>query len=333
MMKFIVVLLVGILLLLQNVDAQEDSAMQKFSVSFTEYLLKEQLYNDAGLYLQLHPSSSTAYYYAVEKLKFQSQMFSDEKLNKLSLFDESKLNLFHNTNSSPVGEDKGEVAKMNYEKGLLEAPYQNQYLLYAKLNQLHQAFEYMPENISVFFIENKKQESLWNIACINHSADSTKWKKVFAIQQLTKNLMVHDTIAFKKGYENFKTNYPHQFNYSLETMMNNYIDLQKIKNKNVLKAGVLSAVIPGAGKMYYGNWGQGFAALFTTALIAAEAYSGFKKKGVKSIHGWAYTGLFSVFYVGNIWGTVIGLKVKQRKAYENINHNLLDNADKLTEQF
>jgi phage-related protein len=295
------VLLVGILLLLQNVDAQQDSAMQKFSISFTEYLLKEQLYNDAGLYLQLHPSSSTAYYYAVEKLKFQSQKFNDEKIN--------------------------------YEKGLSEAPYQNQYLLYAKLNQLHQAFEYMPENISAFFNENKKQESIWNIASINHSADSLKWKKVFAIQQLTKNLMIHDTASFKNGYENFKTNYPHQFNYSLETMMNNYNDLQNIKNKNVLKAGLLSAVIPGAGKMYYGNWGQGFAALFTTALIAAEAYSGFKKKGVKSIHGWAYTGLFSVFYVGNIWGTVIGLKVKQRKAYENINHNLLDNADKLTEQF
>ena len=289
MIKSIVVLLLSILLLLQNVEAQQDSAMQKFSISFTEYLLKEHLFNDAGLYLQLHTSSNTAYYYAVEKLKFQSQKFSD--------------------------------GKINYEKGLLEAPYQNQYLLYAKLNQLHQAFEYMPENISVFFNENKKQESLWNIPSINHSADSTKWKKIFAIQQLTKNLMVHDTISFKKEYENFKTNYPH------------YNDLQKIKNKNVLKAGVLSAVIPGAGKMYYGNWGQGFAALFTTALIAAEAYSGFKKKGVKSIHGWAYTGLFSVFYVGNIWGTVIGLKVKQRKAYENINHNLLDNADKLTEQF
>lgn len=305
MMKFIAVLLISIFLLLQNVDAQQDSAMQKFSISFTEYLLKEHLYNDSGLYLQLHPTSNTSYYYAIEKLKFQSQKFSDEKLNKFCLLDESKS----------------------------EAPYQNQYLLYAKLNQLHQAFDYMPENILAFFNENKTRESIWHIAYINSTADSTKWKKVFAIQQLTKNLMVHDTIAFKKGYENFKTNYPHQFNYSLETMMNNYNDLQNIKNKNVLKAGLLSAVIPGAGKMYYGNWGQGFAALFTTALITAEAYSGFKKKGVKSIHGWAYTGLFSVFYVGNIWGTVIGLKVKQRKAYENINHNLLDNADKLTEQF
>jgi hypothetical protein len=48
-MKSIVVLLVSILLLLQNVDAQQDSAMQKFSISFSEYLLKEHLYNDAGL--------------------------------------------------------------------------------------------------------------------------------------------------------------------------------------------------------------------------------------------------------------------------------------------
>jgi hypothetical protein len=305
MMKNIAVLLVSILLLLQNVDAQQDSAMQKFSISFSEYLLKEHLYEDAGLYLKTHPTISFNYYYATEKLKFQAQKFSDKKWNLSdSLLDFKTPQL-----------------------------YQNQYLLYAKLNQLHQAFEYMPENISAFFNENKKRESLWNIASINHSADSIKWKKVFAIQQLTKNLMLHDTITFKKGYENFKTNYPHQFNYSLETMMNNYNDLQKIKNKNVLQAGMLSAVIPGAGKMYYGNWGQGFATLFTSALIAAEAYSGFKRKGVKSIHGWAYTGLFSVFYVGNIWGTVIGLKVKQRKAYENINHNLLDNADKLTEQF
>ncbi|MEN9522961.1 MAG: hypothetical protein RL065_1338, partial [Bacteroidota bacterium] len=213
MIKYIVVLLTSLLLLLQNVAAQQDSAMQKFSISFSEYLLKEHLYNDAGLYLKTHPNNTFTYYYVTEKLKFQTQKFGDKKW---SLSD----------------------SLQDFKTPQL---YQNQYLFYRKLNQLHQTFEYMPENISAFFNENKKQENIWNIASINVSADSTKWKKVFAIQLLTKNLMLHDTIAFKKGYENFKANYPHQFNYSLETMMNNYNDLQKIKNKNVLKAGLLSA--------------------------------------------------------------------------------------------
>lgn len=304
MKKIAWILLVGVMLF-QKVEAQQDSAMQKFSVSFTEYLLKEKLYDDATLYLQQHSAPHSAYYYAIEKLKFQSQKFNNAKLNQLSLSSFIKFN----------------------------QSYQNQYLLYARLNQLHQAFDSVPFDVALFFNDAKTKTDIWKINSIMPCADSLLYKKAFAIQKMTKQLMLHDTSAYLKTRDSFTVYYPHQFNYSIETLNSNYEVLAKIKNKNVWAAGMMSAVIPGAGKMYYGNWGQGFAALFTTALIAAEAYSGFKKAGVKSVHGWAYTGLFSVFYVGNIWGTVIGLKVKQRKAYENINHNLLDNADKLIERF
>ena len=144
--------------------------------------------------------------------------------------------------------------------------------------------------------------------------------------------MLHDTFTFKNKLQNFEKLYPNQYQYFISNLKIGMDDLQKIKSKSVVKAGLLSAVIPGAGKLYYGNKGQGFSALITSILIAAEAYSGFKKQGYNSVHGWGYASLFGVFYVGNIWGTVIGLKVKQRKAYENINHNLLDNVDRLVEQ-
>ena len=109
--------------------------------------------------------------------------------------------------------------------------------------------------------------------------------------------------------------------------------MQLVPQKKPWKAGLMSTIIPGSGKMYNGQTWQGVSVLLTLSVIGLQAFDGFHKNGINSVRGWAYTGLFSVFYVGNIWGSVVGVKVKQRKAYENFHHNLLDNADKLVEQF
>ncbi len=47
-------------------------------------------------------------------------------------------------------------------------------------------------------------------------------------------------------------------------------------DKNPTLAGIMSAVIPGSGKMYVGEWGDGIMALVTTGLFAFLAYDNFR---------------------------------------------------------
>ena len=74
-------------------------------------------------------------------------------------------------------------------------------------------------------------------------------------------------------------------------------------------AGALSAVVPGLGKVYAGNFGEGIASfLLTGSLIAITAENWIKESPTnwKTIAA----GLLSaVFYVGNIYGSVASVKI------------------------
>ncbi|MEQ8473747.1 MAG: hypothetical protein RIC35_21300 [Marinoscillum sp.] len=81
------------------------------------------------------------------------------------------------------------------------------------------------------------------------------------------------------------------------------------KQKSPLIAGLMSAAIPGAGKFYNGKAGQGSLSFITSAIMGMQAYEGFRKDGVESARFIIFSSLFSVFYVANIWGSVVGVRV------------------------
>lgn len=72
--------------------------------------------------------------------------------------------------------------------------------------------------------------------------------------------------------------------------------------KSPTLAGVLSAIIPGSGKMYVGEWGDGITALAVTSLFAFLAFDNFRAD--HTTHAWIFTGLGAFFYAGNIYGSV-----------------------------
>lgn len=77
------------------------------------------------------------------------------------------------------------------------------------------------------------------------------------------------------------------------------------KHKSRFWASFMSAIIPGTGKVYCGQYGNGFYSFITVSSIGFIAYSGFKENGIKSIKGWIFGGLFPIFYFGNIYGSGI----------------------------
>jgi TM2 domain-containing membrane protein YozV len=77
--------------------------------------------------------------------------------------------------------------------------------------------------------------------------------------------------------------------------------------KSPALAGVLSAIIPGSGKMYVGEWGDGITAFLVSGLLAFLAYDNFKAD--HTTRAWIFTGLGAFFYAGNIYGSIASAQI------------------------
>lgn len=106
-----------------------------------------------------------------------------------------------------------------------------------------------------------------------------------------------------------------------ETNLNKYNTvLIAQRKKSPVVAGVLSAIIPGSGKWYAGKKKQGIAAflpVISAGFLTLEAYN---RGGLKDARFWLYGTVFSTFYIGNIWGSVVSVKIKNQefnRLYEN----------------
>jgi len=74
--------------------------------------------------------------------------------------------------------------------------------------------------------------------------------------------------------------------------------------KSPALAGLLSTVIPGAGKAYAHEWKDG---LFSFLLVGSsffEAWHSYHIRGTRSVNAWIFAGLGAGFYLGNIYGSV-----------------------------
>lgn len=91
-----------------------------------------------------------------------------------------------------------------------------------------------------------------------------------------------------------------------------------IPQKSKFLAGLLSAIIPGTGKIYAKRTTDGLVSFFTIAATAWQAYDGFKKDGVKSVKGWISGSLGAFLYIGNIYGSAVAVKIHNKQHEENL---------------
>jgi len=96
------------------------------------------------------------------------------------------------------------------------------------------------------------------------------------------------------------------------------------KHKSPVVAATMSAIIPGTGKIYAGQWKDGAIALLFVAGNVWQSYRGFHKFGNKSAYGWIFAGLSAGFYIGNIYGSVKTAQRYNRKNEDKAIHHTLD---------
>jgi len=108
-----------------------------------------------------------------------------------------------------------------------------------------------------------------------------------------------------------------------EKMREHYNRIVDQPKKSPLIAAGLSAILPGAGKFYAGNKGQGMYTLLISAVLGLQAWEGYRKDGPASFRFIAYGTIFTSIYIGTIWGSVFTVKIKRDQLNETINDQIL----------
>ena len=87
----------------------------------------------------------------------------------------------------------------------------------------------------------------------------------------------------------------------------------RLPTRSPFLAGVLSTIIPGAGRLYTGRLSDALNALMVVSITGWQAYDGFRRDGISSVKGWTLGTISGIFYVGNIYGSVISARVYNRR--------------------
>jgi hypothetical protein len=99
-----------------------------------------------------------------------------------------------------------------------------------------------------------------------------------------------------------------------------YVLLSEHNYKSVLVAGAMSFVIPGSGKIYAGKVGEGVSALLSNAILAFITVENYRKLGPRNFKTIFFGSLFAIFYVGNVYGSMISVQFSNSefdKFYDN----------------
>jgi hypothetical protein len=108
----------------------------------------------------------------------------------------------------------------------------------------------------------------------------------------------------------------------MNNMYEHYSTLKNYKSKSTLQAGLLE-VIPGLGKMCKGNIKQGLLVFLPITLLGIMSFEGYHKKGFESPHLYIFGSLFTLFYIGNIWGSTLAVKINNIEKKQEINSQIL----------
>lgn len=138
-----------------------------------------------------------------------------------------------------------------------------------------------------------------------------------AIALLQKDLVTFDSLA-----KNFDGKH-YAFSEEQSSLIKYADTLRNYPRKSAFLAGFMSALVPGSGKIYTGKTGQGVAAFLEIAALGGATAEYYFRSGPRSAGFIIFGSLFSLFYIGNIWGSALSVHVNRNDFYQRIDNNIM----------
>lgn len=104
-----------------------------------------------------------------------------------------------------------------------------------------------------------------------------------------------------------------------------FYSLSAYKSKSPWLAASLSALIPGLGKIYAGHIGEGVGAFLTVGSFAALTAENWHRDGLGNWKTIVFGCLGTLFYIGNIYGSAISVKLSYDQYHESQQISILYN--------
>ena len=108
-----------------------------------------------------------------------------------------------------------------------------------------------------------------------------------------------------------------------ESLWVHYEQYMQLPRKKPWIAGTLSAIIPGAGKYYVGKKRSAYAAFLQQLVLAGLVWDTWHIDKRFSPQMLIASSLFTVFYVGNIWGSTLSVGIHYREKFDTFKQSLL----------
>lgn len=141
-------------------------------------------------------------------------------------------------------------------------------------------------------------------------AYSGEYSELAALQKSGLALVLGDLDAFKGYSESFSFS-DYRLSDSENALKGIAASLEKSRKSPWLAAG-LSALIPGAGKIYAGQTGPGVASFLAVGSLAAITAEQWKHHGAKDWRTIVAGSLCGIFYIGNIYGSWVSVSIQRQ---------------------
>lgn len=149
------------------------------------------------------------------------------------------------------------------------------------------------------------ENTLNNLAASDTVYTQLKNFELAGLALLQKNYAAFDKYAANFTYSNYAFNNEEKLLVDTKKMMFTH------KKKSPFLAATLSAIIPGLGKIYAGKKKEGIGAFIPIVSSGLLALEGYNKGGLKDARFLIFGTLFTTFYIGNIWGSSLSVKISE----------------------
>ena len=173
-----------------------------------------------------------------------------------------------------------------------------------------------------------KADQLNDPGCLNHIAHKDVWR----IQLLMASVLKNKTEDFDLLFNSEKSKDPILSLIEFDLYVQK-VDISRRRKKSGFLAGLMSAVIPGTGKIYAGKPHEALNSFLPVAFNAVQAGEGYYYKKFNSPHFYVFAGIGSVFYASNILGSVRAAKRKNEEFSDKIKTNVEFELTKLIKYY